>query len=268
PPPPGPAPPGRPVVFRTLDLGGDKVTPYTRAMREPNPALGWRGLRMGLDRPGLTRYQLRALVRAASGRELNVLFPMITETREFERARAMLDSELRHAERHGHTPPTSVRAGFMLETPAIAFAPQACLEMADFVSVGANDLMQYFFAADRQNPRVAGRYDPVSTPALGLLRTVREACARAGKPVNVCGEMAGRPLEACVLTALGYRGLSMAAGAIGPVKRALAGLDAARLAAWLDDAIAQGRPDLRRALLDEWENAGLPKEAVDEFTSI
>nr|WP_233205256.1 phosphoenolpyruvate--protein phosphotransferase [Alkalicaulis satelles] len=258
----------RPVVFRTLDLGSDKVVPYTRALREPNPALGWRGLRMGLDRPGLTRYQLRALVRAASGRALNVLFPMITEPREFEQARAMLDIELRHAERHGHTPPASVRVGFMLETPALAFAPGPCLDLADFVSVGANDLMQYFFAADRQNPRVAGRYDPVSAPALGLLRTVREACDRAGKPVNVCGELAGRPLEACVLAALGYRALSMAAGSIGPVKRALGGLDAARLSSWLDEAIARQRPDLRKALLAAGENAGLPKEAVDEFTSI
>jgi phosphotransferase system enzyme I (PtsP) len=259
---------GRPVVFRTLDLGGDKVAPYTRATREANPALGWRGLRMGLDRPGLTRYQLRALVHAASGRALNVLFPLITDPREFSDASAMLHQELRHAERHGHVPPSSVRIGFMLETPAIAFAPQACLAMADFVSVGANDLMQYFFAADRQNPRVAGRYDPISAPALALLKSVREACDAAGKPVNVCGELAGRPLEACVLTGLGYRSLSMAGGMIGPVKRALAGLDAARLSAWLDESIAQGRPDLRRALLIEGENAGLPRELVDEMTSI
>ncbi|WBQ12298.1 phosphoenolpyruvate--protein phosphotransferase [Hyphomonadaceae bacterium BL14] len=258
----------RPVVFRTLDLGGDKVAPYTRATREANPALGWRGLRMGLDRPGLTRYQLRALVHAASGRALNVLFPLITDPREFTEASDMLQQELRHAERHGHVPPSSVRIGFMLETPAIAFAPQACLAMADFVSVGANDLMQYFFAADRQNPRVAGRYDPISTPALALFKSVREACDAAGKPVNVCGELAGRPLEACVLAGLGYRSLSMAGGMIGPVKRALAGLDGARLGAWLDEAIAGGRPDLRRALLAAGENAGLPRELVDELTSI
>lgn len=258
----------RPVVFRTLDLGGDKVAPYTRATREANPALGWRGLRMGLDRPGLTRYQLRALVHAASGRALNVLFPLVADPREFADASAMLRQELQHAERHGHVPPSSVRIGFMLETPAIAFAPQACLAMADFASVGANDLMQYFFAADRQNPRVAGRYDPISTPALALFKSVREACDAAGKPVNVCGELAGRPLEACVLAGLGYRSLSMAGAMIGPVKRALAGVDAARLGAWLDDAIAEGRPDLRRALLIAGENAGLPRELVDEMTSI
>lgn len=263
---------GKPVVFRTLDLGGDKITPYTPAEREPNPALGWRGLRMGLDRPGLTRYQLRALVQASGGRTLKVLFPMIAAREELAAARAMLDSEIDHARRHGRPAPDRVEAGMMLETPAAAFAPDAFLEQCDFVSVGANDLMQYFFAADRQNPRVADRYDPLGRGALKMLRSVREACDRRGKPVSVCGEMAGRPLEACVLAALGYRQLSMAASSIGPVKRALARCDVGTLKKWLDKEIeripAPDETSLRTQLLKTGEMAGLPREAVDMPTRV
>ena len=259
----------KPVVFRTLDLGGDKVTPYTPSMREPNPAMGWRALRMGLDRPGLTRYQLRALVRAAAGRDLKVLFPLVAKPSEFAEARAMLDQEVEHARRHGHEPPRSVRAGFMLETPAVAFHPDACLAMADFVSLGANDLMQYFFAADRENPKVAERYDPVSPSAVALLTSIREACDRHGKPINVCGELAGRPLEACMLAALGYRTLSMPAGAIGPVKRALAACDLGKLRAWLDQACARAYgDDLRARLIEAGPDAGVAREYVDSFKSI
>ncbi|MFP4518707.1 MAG: phosphoenolpyruvate--protein phosphotransferase [Oceanicaulis sp.] len=262
----------KPVVFRTLDLGGDKVTPYTPSMREPNPALGWRAIRMGLDRPGLIRYQLRALVRAGRDRELNVLIPLITTPGEFAEARAMLDSELDYAERHGRGRPAKVQLGFMLETPAVAFAPDACLAMADFVSLGANDLMQYFFAADRQNPKVSERFDPISPPSLALMKQIREACDRHGKPINVCGELGGRPLEACVLAALGYRTLSMPAGSIGPVKRALSGCDLAKLSAFLETELA--RPEdphagpLRARLQEAGESVGLPPECVDKIKSI
>lgn len=258
----------KPVVFRTLDLGGDKVTPYTPSRREPNPALGWRALRMGLDRPGLTRYQLRALVRAAAGRDLNVLFPLIAAPWEFSSARDMLDQELEHAARHGHERPQSVRVGFMLETPAIAFSPEACLKMTDFVSVGANDLMQYFFAADRQNARVSERYHAISGSSLKLLKSIQEACARFDKPLNVCGELAGRPLEACVLAALGYRNLSMAAGSIAPVKRALANCDLNKLRPWLEAAMARTDDDLVKALLEAGTDAGLPPECVDKIKTI
>ncbi|TGY87562.1 phosphoenolpyruvate--protein phosphotransferase [Marinicauda algicola] len=258
----------KPVVFRTLDLGGDKITPYTPSTREPNPALGWRALRMGLDRPGLTRYQLRALIRASAGRDLRVLFPMVADVSELAAARTMLEQELEHALKHGHPPPASVQAGLMLETPAVAFAPDACLELADFVAVGANDLMQYFFAADRQNPKVAERYDVLAPAPLSLLKSVRDACDRHGKPVSVCGEIAGRPLEACVLAALGYRRLSMTAAAVGPVKRALRQLDCGRLGTWLAREMAETNgssgPGLRMRLLEAGEKAGLPVEAVDK----
>ncbi|MCP2669472.1 phosphoenolpyruvate--protein phosphotransferase [Maricaulaceae bacterium EIL42A08] len=262
----------KPVVFRTLDLGGDKVTPYTPSMREPNPALGWRGLRMGLDRPGLLRYQLRALVRAGAGRRLSVMFPMVTEPAEFAEARETLFQEVDYATRHGREAPIEVRAGFMLETPAIAYNPDPVLEMADFVSLGANDLMQYFFASDRQNPQVSERYDPISVSALRLFASIQEACERHGKPINVCGELAGRPLEACVLAALGLRRLSMAAGSIAPVKQAIAGTDLEKMAAWLHTEMKRGdkigEPPLRQRLLDAGDAAGVAPEFVDKFKII
>ncbi len=262
----------KPVVFRTLDLGGDKITPYTPSMREPNPALGWRGLRMGLDRPGLLRYQLRALVRAGAGRQLNVMFPMVTEPEEFADARDVLHQEVAYAVRHGHEAPIEVRVGFMLETPAIAYDPDPVLEMADFVSLGANDLMQYFFASDRQNPQVSERYDPISVASLKLLISIQAACERHGKPINVCGELAGRPLEACVLAALGLRRLSMAAGSIAPVKQALAGADLGKLSAWLQVEMAHGdrvgQPPLRERMMRAGEITGLPQEFVDNIKTI
>jgi len=258
----------KPVVFRTLDLGGDKVVSFTAPIREANPALGWRALRMGLDRPGLTQYQMRALIRASGGRPLNILLPMIADPGELVAARAILDKELAYADRFGHEAPSSVRVGLMMETPAAAFDPEPMLALADFVSVGANDLMQYFFAADRQNARVAHRYDVLSPGPLRLFRDIARACDAAGRPVNVCGEIAGRPLEACVLTALGYRRLSMAAGSVGPVKRALLGLDSGLLGAWLAERL-DSRPrleeagGLRAALLQARKDAGLPDDAVD-----
>ena len=257
----------KPVVFRTLDLGGDKVPAYTPIIREPNPALGWRALRMGLDRPALTRYQLRALVRAGAGRRLKVLFPMVTTVDELIAARELIDLELDLARRHGHDVPEAIETGLMIETPAVAFDPDPFLALCDFAAVGANDLMQYFFAADRQNPQVASRYDVLAPAPLRLLKGIRQACDAAGKPVSVCGEIASLPLEACILSALGYRRLSMAAGSIGPVKAALAGCNTATLARWLEAAMAPDAPGgqvpLRQRLLATAQEAGLSSRLVD-----
>jgi phosphotransferase system enzyme I (PtsP) len=253
----------RPAVFRTLDLGGDKVTAAAPAMREPNPALGWRAIRMGLDRPGLLRLQLRALIQAAAGRELDVLFPMIAAPWEFFAARDMLEAEIARAEKYGRDLPKRWRAGLMLETPGMAFAIDEALPRADFVAVGANDLMQYFFAADRLNARVADRYDVLSPPALRLFQSVQQACARHDVPVSICGETASKPLEAAVLLALGYTKLSMAAGSIAPVRTLLNGLHVDRLGAWLASRLNDTGRSLRPELLEAAADAGLPPEAVD-----
>jgi phosphotransferase system enzyme I (PtsP) len=216
---------GMPVTFRTLDLGGDKILPYLEAEREDNPALGWRAIRMGLDRPALLRLQLRALIAATRGRELRVMFPLVANVDEFRTARALVEHEVAWAQRRGRPAPSRLRVGAMIEAPSLIWHLDALLPMTDFVSIGTNDLLQYMFAADRGNPRVADRYDPLSPPALRALQAIQEACVETGTPVSVCGEMAGRPLEAFALIALGYDHLSMPPGGIGPVKRMVLSCD-------------------------------------------
>ena len=208
----------RPVVFRTLDIGGDKLLPYFDRVDDDNPAMGWRSIRIALDRPAMLRQQLRALIRATSGATLTVMFPMIAEVSEFVAARRLLDMELERAQGRDQPPPKTVLVGVMLEVPSLAWQLPPLLRRADFVSVGSNDLFQFLFASDRGNPRLAERYDPLSPAALLLLRDIVGKCEAAGKPVALCGEMAGRPLEAMALIGLGFRNLSMFPGEIGPVK--------------------------------------------------
>ena len=216
---------GRPVTFRTLDLGGDKVLPYLQAEREENPALGWRAVRMGLDRPALLRMQLRALIAASRGRDLRVMFPLVASVDEFRTARGLVDREIAWALRRGRPTPSTLRVGVMVETPALVWHLDALLPMTDFVSVGTNDLLQYMFAADRGNPRVSDRYDFLSPPVLRALKTIGDACLDTGTPVSICGEMAGRPLEAFALIALGFSRLSMPPAGVGPVKAMILSLD-------------------------------------------
>ena len=215
----------RPVTFRTLDIGGDKVLPYLETEREENPALGRRAIRLGLDRPGLLRLQLRALLTAAAGRELRVMFPMIATVDEFRAARELVDVECAWAKRRGRALPALLRVGAMIECPSLLWHLDALLPLTDFVSVGTNDLFQYMFAADRTNPLVSDRYDPLSPPALRALAEIQKKCADTGTPVSVCGELAGRPLEAFALLTLGYTRLSAPAGGVGPVKRMILSAD-------------------------------------------
>ena len=219
----------RPVTFRTLDIGGDKVLPYMRQAEEENPALGWRAIRIGLDRPGLLRAQLRALLKAAGGRDIKIMFPMVATVDEFKRARAIVAREQAHLARHGYEPPRDLKLGVMVEVPSLLFELDEICAAADFLSVGSNDLTQFLFAVDRENPMVAERFDALSPPLLRALRQVAEAGARAGIPVTLCGELAGKPIEAMTLLAIGYRSLSMSPASIGPVKAMLLALDVARL---------------------------------------
>ena len=232
---------GRPVVFRTLDIGGDKLLPYLPHAPEDNPAMGWRAIRIGLDRPAMLREQLRALVRAAEGRDLLVKFPMIAEIPELERARALLDMELAYAAGEGRALPASVKIGVMLEVPALLWQLPALCRRIDFLSIGTNDLLQFLFACDRGNPRLADRYDPLSPPMLAMLREVVVQTCASAVPLSMCGEMAGNPIEAMVLIALGFRTLSMAGTAIGPVKMMIRSLDAAAVADYIGEISA--RPD-------------------------
>ncbi|MBF0373303.1 MAG: phosphoenolpyruvate--protein phosphotransferase [Alphaproteobacteria bacterium] len=232
---------GRPVAFRTLDVGGDKVLPYWNPSEEDNPALGWRSIRITLDCPAVLRQQLRALILAAAGRELRVMFPMIADITELDRARAMLDLELERGRGRGERPPSRVLVGTMLEVPALAWQMPALLERVDFVSIGSNDLMQFMFACDRGNPRLADRYDALSPAMLVFIRHLVARCDEAGVPLSVCGEMAGRPLDAMALLALGVRNLSMAAPSVGPIKAMVRSLHLGALEDYLETQI--GRPD-------------------------
>lgn len=235
----------RPVMFRTVDLGGDKVLPYLRAERERNPAMGWRAIRIALDRPGLLRYQLRAMLDAAAGRDLNLMFPMIAVVDEFTAARDLVEKELARACAMGKTPPRNLRIGTMLEVPSLAFQIDEILEAADFISIGGNDLAQFFFAADRENARMQNRYDVLHPAYLGLLRNLAARCEKAGKPVAYCGEHAGRPIEAMALLGCGIRRLSMSATSIGPVKQMVMSTDLGALEDFLGAAIDGGCEDLR-----------------------
>jgi phosphotransferase system enzyme I (PtsP) len=248
------------VVFRTLDIGGDKVLPYMRAIEEENPALGWRAIRLGLDRPGLLRSQVRALLRAATGRELRLIFPMVSAVEEFDRARHIVERELTHLRRHGHGLPERVLIGVMLEVPALLFQLDQLLPRIDFASVGSNDLVQFLYAADRGNPRVADRFDALGPSALRALKLIADKAAEYGKPVTLCGELASKPLEALALAAIGYRKLSLSPASYGPVKAMLLELDLSAAAAVVAPLLNAGADasSLRPQLKAFAEKAGLP----------
>ncbi|HAH11640.1 MAG TPA: phosphoenolpyruvate--protein phosphotransferase [Alphaproteobacteria bacterium] len=237
-----------PVVFRTLDLGGDKVLPYARPLGEENPAMGWRAIRMTLDRPALLRYQIRALLAAGAGRDLSIMFPMVAEVAEYMTARGLVEKELERLDKRREPRPRSLRLGTMLEVPALVFQLEALTKAVDFISIGSNDLMQFLFASDRGNPRLGNRYDTLSPPMLNLIKQVVDVSAARGVPVTVCGEMAGRPLEAMALIGLGIRSLSMPPASIGPVKQMILSMNSSALAAALTEMRQNTGHSVRSAL--------------------
>lgn len=238
----------RPVVFRTLDVGGDKILPYMRMPGEQNPALGWRAIRMTLDRPGLFRTQVRALLRAAPGKELRVMLPMVTEIGELEKARALIDKEYQLLCQHGHTPPSEVKVGVMIEVPALLWQMDELLAQVDFISIGSNDLLQFLYAADRTNAQVATRYDTLDATFLKTLKGIIEAANQHNVPVTLCGEMAGKPLEAMALLALGLRSISMSPASIGPVKSMILSLDINQARGFIEAELARSSGSLRKQL--------------------
>ncbi|WP_374311677.1 phosphoenolpyruvate--protein phosphotransferase [Dongia sp.] len=239
---------GRPVVFRTLDIGSDKVLPYWHRDAEENPAMGWRALRISLDRPAMLRQQLRAMILAAAGRTLHVMFPMVSLVEEFDDAKEILDLELQRAEEKGSALPEAVRVGAMFEVPALYWQLDEILARVDFLSIGSNDLAQFVFAADRGNAQLQGRYDPLSPAFQRLIGGVIDAGARHGKSISVCGEIAGDPIDAMALLALGLRTFSMAPPAIGPLRAMIRSLDLGQLQAHVAALGAQRGQDMRSSL--------------------
>ena len=248
---------GKPIVFRTLDIGGDKVLPYLRHVAEENPALGWRGIRMSLDRKALLRTQVRAFIRAAGTEALRIMVPMISNVAEILAVREIIDREIEIVRKRDGQGPSRLYYGIMIEVPALLFQLDEVMPLVDFVSIGSNDLMQYFYAADRGNPRVSERFDPLSAPFLRALASIVDAARRHGTEATVCGEIGGRPLEAIALVGLGFRSLSMAPASIGPVKTMILSLDAGRARAHVQGLLERGLPVLRDELRRFAENEGV-----------
>ncbi len=228
----------KPVTFRSIDIGGDKVLPYFKGIgQEENPALGWRAIRLTLDRPGLLRTQVRALLKAAGGRELRLMLPMVTEISEIRQAREIIDKEVRHLSRFAHHLPNVLKLGVMIEVPSLLWQLDEVMREVDFVSVGSNDLFQFVTATDRGNTQLAGRFDPISVPFLRLLRQIARTGIRMETPTTLCGELAGRPVSAMALLAIGFRSISMSPAAIGPVKAMLTELPLEELTRAMDEVL-------------------------------
>ncbi len=248
---------GKPVVFRTLDIGGDKILPYLRQPAEENPAMGWRAIRMAIDRPELFRLQIRAMLKASEGRDLRIMIPMVTAGYEMIAIRALVDQELAFLKKHGYTLPKSLQLGAMFEVPSLLFDLDNFLPRVDFVSVGSNDLMQFLFAADRTNARVASRFDVLSQAPMRALKSLVKAAKKYKVPVTVCGEMAGSPLEAMTLIGLGLRSVSMAPASIGPVKAMILSLHAEKVTDCVEALMKEGAKDVRANLLKFAEIEGV-----------
>ncbi len=240
----------KPVIFRTLDIGSDKVLPYMKPTDEPNPALGWRAIRVGLDRPGVMRMQLQALLRASEGRPLTLMFPFVAQWEEFRAARAEVDKAMAIERKLGHVVPEKISVGTMLETPSLAYASNKFFEEVEFVSIGGNDLKQFFFAADRENERVRRRYDTLNVSFLTFLEQIVQRCSATGTPLSFCGEDAGRPIEAICLAAIGLHRLSMRPASIGPVKSLIMRTDLDALYDVICDARERGEQSVRGAVMD------------------
>ena len=240
----------RPVIFRTVDIGGDKALPYLTSVDadEENPAMGWRALRLALERDGLMKAQARALLEAAAGRTLNVMFPMVSEAWEFDQARDLFEAQRAFLSGRGKRMPLEIRYGAMLEVPALAYQLDLLLPKVDFLSIGTNDLTQFLFAADRANPKLAERYDWLSPSILRFLKAVAEPARAAGVPLGVCGEMGGRPLEAMALIGLGIDRLSITPAAVGPIKAMIRSLDHDALVGFVGELLVHPPADMRGAL--------------------
>ncbi len=238
----------RPVAFRTLDIGGDKVPGFLDAEREENPALGWRGIRIGLDRPQLLREQMRALIRACAGRPLRLLFPMVSRLSEFDAARALLEAELERAGDEAWALPSALEVGVMLEVPALLWQLDRLLERVDFISVGSNDLVQFLFAADRGSARLADRFDALSPEVLRIFRALTGKARRAAKAISLCGEAAGGTLEAMAFIGCGFRQLSMNPARIGPVKDMVRKIEVGALEEVLEELLQDDGSDIREGL--------------------
>lgn len=210
--------------------------------------MGWRAIRVSLDRPAMLRQQLQALIKAAADRDLWLMFPMLTDVSEFRYGRALLDKELARVRGRSGRSPRRVYVGAMLEVPALIYQLPELLGLIDFLSIGTNDLFQFVFASDRANYQISERYDSLSPVALSILRTILQQCQAARVPVSVCGEMAARPLDALALIGIGYRTISMSPPAVGPIKATIRGVRLATLEGYVASLCAGRQRSVREQL--------------------
>ncbi|WP_417307749.1 phosphoenolpyruvate--protein phosphotransferase [Devosia sp.] len=244
---------GKPIVFRLLDIGGDKVIPYLRAAAEENPAMGFRSLRLALERQGLLRIQIRALLRAANGGPMRILVPMVTDAWEFRKARDVVMLELERLRHEGRPVPSDLKLGAMIEVPSLLWELDQVLPDADFVSIGSNDLVMFLTAADRGNKRVAKSYDPIALPRMRALKHIVDMARRYNVPLTMCGELAGRTVEALALLSIGMTRLSMSPPSIGPIREMVLGLELEPVRRSVSAALLEGASGVDiRALLLEW----------------
>jgi phosphotransferase system, enzyme I, PtsP len=240
--------PGKRIVFRSFDIGGDKKVPYLHAGEEENPAMGWRASRIGIDRPGILRTQFRALITAAAGRPLHLMFPFIANVSEFDAVKAIFMHEYADCKARGVALPSTLRLGVMIEIPSILWQLEALMQRVDFVSIGSNDLMQFLFACDRGAAHMAGHYDTLSPVMLRVVQQVVQAAAPRGVEVSFCGEMARRPLDALALLGVGVRTLSVSASAIGPIKAMAGSVHMGELTRYMDYLLTLSGPSVRQWL--------------------
>ncbi len=247
-----------PVVFRTLDVGGDKVLPYLERLKSESPIKQRRtAARIVFDRPILLRYQLRALIRASVGTELTIMLPMIAEVSEVQAARELLDGEINREKEKGNPVPTNIRLGAMIEVPSLVHQLPQLFPHVDFLSVGSNDLFQFFYAIDREYPKLTDRYDVLSPTFLSVLKSIQEQCQGAHIPLSVCGEMAGRPLESLALIGLGYRTLSMSAPAVPLIKTMIRRLTYQEISDYMAGVCVPSQANIRQNLRDFARDHGI-----------
>ncbi|MGY8985312.1 MAG: phosphoenolpyruvate--protein phosphotransferase [Sphingomonadales bacterium] len=241
---------GRPVIFRTLDVGGDKVVPFLPRQKEENPALGLRAIRMALDRPSLLSYQVRALVGVSQGQDLKIMFPMVTELSEFRAAKKIVNYELARIKKMGQGLPKSVEVGCMLEVPALAWQLPELLKEVDFLSIGTNDLMQFFFASDRTNPKLSNKYDFLSPAALSLMKFIVSQANAAKVPVTICGEHGGNPLEALALMGIGFKRFSVNPSAVGPIRMMVRKANISKLESFISPLLGSPKSSIREDIIN------------------
>ena len=237
------------IIFRSLDVGSDKFLPYWGEIKEDNPAIGWRSIRITLDRRAILRQQIRAMLRAAVDKELNVMFPMISTVQEFLDAKETLLLEYEREKQRGKPTAKNVKVGIMIEVPSILFQLDEILQEVDFVSVGTNDLYQFVYACDRGNPRLSERYDVLSAPFLKLMKTIVDKANQYKVYCSVCGEMAGNPLEAMCLIGLGYQNLSVSGASYANIKKMIMSMRYEDVSDYVKSLLKSNKTSLRPQLI-------------------